>query len=56
MKYEPNPETDWPALIHECLLRRRYRLEKWKAAGGGIGISESEIFLPAGEDLPEGYE
>ncbi|KAG9000428.1 hypothetical protein FRB94_005441 [Tulasnella sp. JGI-2019a] len=37
-------EVYWPAIIKMCGDRHQKQLEKWRALGGTVGLSEWEIF------------
>ncbi|KAJ9100711.1 hypothetical protein QFC20_005404 [Naganishia adeliensis] len=43
LKFEYNLASYWPDLLQTCLQRRSAELEKWRAAGGQVGISELDF-------------
>lgn len=42
-QFEFDLATYWPDLLQTCLERRAAELEKWRQAGGRVGISELEF-------------
>ncbi|KAI5451856.1 Phosphatidylinositol transfer protein (PITP) [Naganishia albida] len=43
LKFEYDLATYWPDLLQTCLQRRSAEMEKWRAAGGRVGVSESDF-------------
>ena len=44
----------WPALVQMCEERRKKHMEKWRALGAKVGISEYEI--KAGDEVANTQE
>lgn len=42
-EFEYVHEKYWPALVELCETERKARMDRWKALGGKVGLSEWEI-------------